>query len=77
MSGISYHHVREAAPEASILKLGMTYPLPMQLIKDFAKKFEGKRLMVIEENDPWLAENIKAAGIQCESKFDPIFRFGE
>ena len=63
--------------EASILKLGMTYPLPMQLIKDFAKKFEGKRLMVIEENDPWLAENIKAAGIQCESKFDPIFRFGE
>jgi indolepyruvate ferredoxin oxidoreductase alpha subunit len=77
VSGISYHHVREAAPEASILKLGMTYPLPMQLIKDFAKKFEGKRLMVIEENDPWLAENIKAAGIQCESKFDPIFRFGE
>ena len=44
VSGISYHHVREAAPEASILKLGMTYPLPMQLIKDFAKKFEGKRL---------------------------------
>ena len=76
-SGISYHHVREAAPEASILKLGMTYPLPMQLIKDFAKKFEGKRLLVIEENDPWLAENIKAAGIQCESKYDPIFRFGE
>ena len=77
VSGISYHHVREAAPEASILKLGMTYPLPMQLIKDFAKKFEGKRLMVIEENDPWLAENIKAAGIPVESKYDPIFRFGE
>ena len=74
-SGISYHHVREAAPDASILKLGMTYPFPEALVKDFAKKC--KRLFVIEENDPWLAETIRAMGIQVESKFDPVFRFGE
>lgn len=74
-SGISYHHVREAAPDASVLKLGMTYPLPMDLIRDFARRM--KRLVVIEENDPWLAENLRAAGISVEAKYDPVFRFGE
>ena len=74
-AGICYHHVREASPEASTLKLGMTYPLPMETIRKFAGSV--KRLVVIEENDPWLAENLRAAGISLESKYDPIFRFGE
>jgi indolepyruvate ferredoxin oxidoreductase alpha subunit len=74
-AGICYHHVREASPEASTLKLGMTYPLPMETIRKFAGSV--KRLVVIEENDPWLAENLRAAGIAVESKYDPIFRFGE
>ena len=74
-AGICYHHVREASPEASTLKLGMTYPLPMETIRKFAGSV--KRLVVIEENDPWLAENLRAAGIPVESKYDPIFRFGE
>lgn len=74
-AGICYHHVREAAPDASVLKLGMTYPLPMETIRKFAGSV--KRVFVIEENDPWLAENIRAAGISVESKFDPVYRFGE
>lgn len=74
-AGICYHHVREASPEASTLKLGMTYPLPMETIRKFAGSV--KRLVVIEENDPWLAENLRTAGISVESKYDPIFRFGE
>lgn len=74
-AGICYHHVREASPEASTLKLGMTYPLPMETIRKFAGSV--KRLVVIEENDPWLAENLRTAGIPVESKYDPIFRFGE
>ncbi|MFA6342334.1 MAG: thiamine pyrophosphate-dependent enzyme, partial [Fibrobacteraceae bacterium] len=56
-------------------KLGMTYPLPMETIRKFAGSV--KRLVVIEENDPWLAENLRTAGISVESKYDPIFRFGE
>jgi indolepyruvate ferredoxin oxidoreductase alpha subunit len=73
--GISYHHVREAAPDASILKLGLSYPLPMKTLRDFAASVE--RCVVIEENDPWLATACRAAGLTVESKDDAIFRFGE
>ncbi|MBK8478788.1 MAG: thiamine pyrophosphate-binding protein [Opitutaceae bacterium] len=75
VAGISYHHVREAAPSASILKLGMTYPLPMQLIREFAASVQ--RCVVIEENDPWLAAACRAAGILVDAKDDNVFRFGE
>lgn len=75
VAGISYHHAREAAPEASILKLGMTYPLPMQAIREFAGSV--KRCLVIEENDPWLVTACRAAGLKVDAKDDTIFRFGE
>jgi indolepyruvate ferredoxin oxidoreductase alpha subunit len=74
-SGISYHHVREAAPDASVLKLGLSHPLPMKTLRDFAGSVE--RCVVIEENDPWLATACRAAGLAVEAKDDAIFRFGE
>jgi len=74
-AGICYHHVREAAPDASVLKLGMTYPLPLQAIRDFAASVG--RCVIIEENDPWLATACHAAGLAVEAKNDSIFRFGE
>jgi indolepyruvate ferredoxin oxidoreductase, alpha subunit len=73
-SGIAFMHAREAAPEAHVLKLGLTYPLPLERIRAFAQRFA--RCVVIEEGDPWLATLIRAAGIQVESKPD-AFRFGE
>ena len=73
-SGISYMHVREAAPEASVLKLGFTYPLPLKKIAEFAKSVT--RCVVVEEGDPWLVDAIRAAGIQVEAKAD-MYRFGE
>ena len=73
-SGISYQHAREAAPEASVLKLGMTYPLPLQLMKAFAAGVE--RCVVIEEGDPYLLEGARVAEIAAEGKPD-MFRFGE
>jgi len=73
-SGISYQHVREAAPDAFVLKLGMTYPLPIERVRAFAKSVE--RCLVIEEGDPFLVEQLRAAGIQVESQ-DESFRFGE
>jgi len=75
VAGISYHHVREAAPDASVLKLGMTYPLPLRTIRNFAESVG--RCVVIEENDPWLVTACRAAGMLVEAKDDAIFRFGE
>ena len=74
-AGISYHHVREAAPDASILKLGLSHPLPMEMLRDFCRSVE--RCVVIEENDPWLVTACRAAGLGVEAKDDAIFRFGE
>jgi len=73
-SGISYQHVREAAPEASVLKLGMTYPLPFGLIRRFVSTVE--RATVIEEGDPYLVEALRTAGIPVEGKAE-MFRLGE
>ena len=73
-SGISYMHVREAAPDASVLKLAITYPLPLQKIAAFARTVE--RCLVIEEGDSYLVNAIRAAGIQVEDKL-PMYRFGE
>lgn len=65
-AGASYQYVRDGAPNASVLKLGMVWPLPMNLIKEFASKVE--RLVVVEELDPFIETEIKAAGIKCEGK---------
>ena len=73
-SGIGFMHAREAAPEASFLKLGMTHPLPIETIRSFVAGM--KRCVVIEEGDPYLADAIRAEGIAVERK--PMeFRFGE
>ncbi len=73
-SGISYQHVREAAPEASVLKLGLTYPLPLELMRKFASGVE--RCLVVEEGDPYLVEAALTAGIPVQGK-PGMFRFGE
>ena len=65
-SGIAYQYVREVLPEASVLKLGMTYPLPDRLIRDFASKVE--KLYVVEELDPFLEEQIRSLGIEVIGK---------
>jgi len=73
-SGISFQHVREAEPRASVLKLGMTYPLPLNLIRAFVESVD--RCVVIEEGDPYLVEALRAAGIAVEGKPE-MYRFGE
>jgi indolepyruvate ferredoxin oxidoreductase, alpha subunit len=70
-SGVAYQYAREVFPEASILKLGMTWPIPEKMIKEFAKGVE--KLIVIEELDPFLEQNIKAMGIEVTGKdFIPL-----
>ena len=65
-SGISYQYVREAIPEASVLKLGMTHPLPENLIRKFAG--EVKRIIIVEELEPYIEEQVKAMGIEVPGK---------
>ncbi len=65
-AGTSYQYAKEALPEASFLKISMTYPLPEEKIKEFASKV--KRLIVVEELDPFMEEQIKVMGIRVEGK---------
>lgn len=74
VSGISFVHAREAAPDARVLKLGVTHPLPLNLIREFAESVE--RCVVIEEGDPYLIESIRGAGIAVEGRPE-MYRFGE
>ena len=65
-SGIPYQYVKEALPDASVLKLGMVNPLPRKLIEDFASKVE--TLYIVEELDPVIEEQVKSWGIKAIGK---------
>lgn len=66
-SSTSYQYVKEVFGEnASILKLGMIYPLPEKLILDFAQKVE--KLVIVEELDPIIENHCKALGLEVTGK---------
>jgi indolepyruvate ferredoxin oxidoreductase, alpha subunit len=73
-TGIGAMHAREAAPEASHLTFGLTYPLPIERIRAFADRVE--RLVVVEEGDPVLVDSLRAAGLPAEGKPE-MYRFSE
>jgi indolepyruvate ferredoxin oxidoreductase alpha subunit len=73
-TGIAAAHAREVAPDARLLVIGMTYPLPLATIREFAAGVD--RLVVIEEGDPVLEDALRAAGIPAEGKPE-MYRFGE
>ena len=59
--GVAYNYAREVFPEASVLKLGMVYPLPRKLIGDFAARVQ--KVIVLEELDPFIEDQIRLMGI--------------
>ena len=66
-SSTSYQYAKEVfGDQASILKLGMIYPLPEQLILDFASKVD--RLVVIEELDAVIEEHCRQLGLEVSGK---------
>jgi indolepyruvate ferredoxin oxidoreductase alpha subunit len=65
-AGVNYHYAKEVFPDATFLKLGMVYPLPEKLIREFAAKV--KTVVVVEELDPFLEEHLKLMGIQVRGK---------
>lgn len=72
--GAAYHYVREAFPEVSVLKLGLTYPVPTALIRTFAQQVD--KLVVVEELEPLLEEHIRGMGLEVKGK-ELFSRFGE
>lgn len=65
-SGIVYQYVKEALPKADIFKIGTIYPLPIRAIRAFASKVN--QLFVVEELEPFIEMQLKAAGIKCNGK---------
>ena len=68
-SGISYQYVREALPDVSVLKLGLTWPLPEKLIRSFAEGVRGSWLW--KSWNPSLRNKSKLWGWRFPGK--PIF----
>jgi indolepyruvate ferredoxin oxidoreductase alpha subunit len=60
-SGIAYQYVKEVLPEAGVLRLGMTYPLPAALLRDFCSRYE--TVYIVEEGEPFIEETVLSLGI--------------
>lgn len=63
-AGICYQYVKEAFPQASVLKLGMVHPMPVRMIQEFAKQVE--MLYVVEELDPVIETHCRVNGIRVD-----------
>lgn len=74
-AGATYQHVVEALPEASILKIGMSWPLPAQTIADFAESVEA--VYVVEEASTYLSDQVKALGVKLAEPARPLSGAGE
>ena len=74
-SGVSYLYTREVFPQYSFLKLGMVWPLPEKMIAEFFKKV--KKVIVVEELDPFFETEIKARGYKVWHGKDLIPAIGE
>ena len=65
-SGLPYQNLMELSPIASVYKLGIVYPLPIQTLKKHASRY--KNVIVIEEMTPFIEDQLKLSGISCEGK---------
>jgi len=74
-SGVSYVYTREVFPQYSYLKLGMVWPLPRKLISEFCDKV--KKVIIVEELDPFLETEIRAMGCKVHHGKDLIPAIGE
>lgn len=74
-AGAAFQHVREALPDASILKLGVTCPLPAETVRSFADGVD--ELYVVEEASTYLADAVRAAGVQVSQPVNGLPKAGE
>ena len=74
-AGSAYQHVVEALPDASVFKLGCTWPLPARRLRDFAASVDA--LYVVEEAHEYLTEAVQALGIEVSAFPAGLPRDGE
>lgn len=74
-AGAAYQHVAEALPDAHILKLGVTYPLPAETVRAFAQSV--KHIYVVEEASTFLRDRVRAAGVAVEAPVHELPAYGE
>ena len=74
-SGAAYQYVRDAMPEASILKIGLSWPLPEELLHTFADSVDA--VYVVDEASNYLSLNVKAAGVPVAAFPHPLPEAGE
>ncbi len=74
-SGPAYQHVRESFPDAPVLKLGFTHPLPVEKVRAFKDSVD--RLVVVEETEPLMENELRAAGMLDVHGKDILPRLGE
>ena len=65
-SGVAYQYVKEACPEASVLKLGIINPLPRKLIEDFVSSVD--TVYIFEELEPVIEEQVRSWGLEVKGK---------
>ena len=64
--GIAYQYVKEACPEASVLKFGLVNPISKKLVEDFVSQVE--TVYVFEELEPVIEEQVRAWGFEVKGK---------
>ena len=64
--GVAFQYVKEIAPHLDYLKLGLSYPLPMKMIREFVESHD--KVLVVEELEPFYEDQIKVAGLRVEGK---------
>ena len=64
--GIAYQYVKEAFPEASVLKFGLVNPISKKLVEDFVSQME--TVYVFEELEPVIEEQVRAWGFAVKGK---------
>ncbi len=63
---VAYQYVKETCPDDSVFKIGMVWPMPDDLIREFAESVE--ELYVVEELDPFIEDYVKAMGYKATGK---------
>ena len=74
-SGVASLYTKDVFPHGSFLKLGMVWPLPRKLIAEFCRQV--KKVIVVEELDPFLETEIRAMGFKVRHGKDLIPAIGE
>jgi indolepyruvate ferredoxin oxidoreductase alpha subunit len=63
---VAYQYVKETCPKDTILKIGMVWPMPDDVIRKFASEVD--EVFIVEELDPFIEEYVKSLGIKCTGK---------